>query len=826
MFMPVNSFRTFLILLTIAITFYGCKKIPIRTSEKSNTKSIETSRGPYNPSKPIYWDLIHTKLEVSFDFPKQHLLGKATITVKPHFYSQNTLTLQAKGFDLHTINYLYGDKIKTYTYDSKTIVITLNKSYSRSDTLSIEINYTAKPNDLPKSGSSAITEEKGLYFIDPLGTDPKKPTQVWTQGETEASQCWFPTIDATNVRCTQEMYITADNKYEVLSNGELVYKTEAANGQTTWYWEMKKPHAPYLFMMAVGEFAKVTDTWKGMEVSYYVEPEYEKYARSIFGETPAMIEFFSTKLDYPYPWPKYSQVVVRDFVSGAMENTSASVFMEALQVDDRFLVDDNWESIIAHELFHHWFGDLVTCESWANLPLNESFANFSEIAWFEYRHGWEAGLKHAQEDLEGYLSEAQTTQNPLIRYHYTDIEEMFDRHSYNKGGLVLNLLRNAVGEDAFYKSLHLYLTRNQYSPVEIDELRMAFEDVTGEDMHWFFDAWFLKRGHAQLYIEHRASKKSTTEITIEQKQDTTEGTIYRIPLQIDYRTKTDTTLQSKRYWVSNYKDTLILPVAFDQLSYLVVDSRHVVVGTIIHKKSTDLLKNQFQYGTDYLIRKDAFELIVKPENGKDNPYITHPEYAALVLKALNDKHADVRTAGLMEFTKFPIPGLENIFIPKFIDIASNDPNGELRSIALELIASIGATTKYISVFKKGLDAPSYHVSGACLNALLTVNDESTIARISEFESSSNVNIIASLASYYTKTGDQEHYEWFADKMNNATDQDVYDLMILFTKYVLQLGNEDKLKGSALLKKISVENPHDVIRKNAKTYAQFIDKSIK
>jgi aminopeptidase N len=822
----MNFIKNCLLILLISTVFYSCKKQPARSVEKTNSKSIQTSRSTYKPSIPILWNLIHTKLEVAFDFEKQHLLGKATIRLKPHFYSQNTLVLQAKGFDIHSIKFQNGIEIKTYTYDSKNIAIRFNKNYSRQDTLTLVIDYTAKPNDLPKSGSDAITEEKGLYFIDPLGTDPKKPTQVWTQGETVSSSCWFPTLDATNQRCTQEMYITADNKYTVLSNGELVYKTEAPNNQTTWYWEMKKPHAPYLFMMAVGEFAKVTDKWNDMEVSYYVEPEFEKYARDIFGQTPAMIQFFSTKLNYPYPWPKYSQIVVRDYVSGAMENTSASVFMEALQVDDRYLVDDTWESIIAHELFHHWFGDLVTCESWSNLPLNESFANFSELAWYEHRWGFEASLKHAQEDLEGYLNEAKTIQNPLIRYHYTDIEDMFDRTSYNKGGLVLNLLRNTVGEDAFYASLHLYLTRNAYTAVEIDELRMAFEDVTGEDMHWFFDAWFLKRGHPQLFVEHRASKKNTTDIIIEQRQDTIEGTLYRIPLQIDYRTRADTSLQSKRYWIDSYKDTINLPIAFDALSYLVIDSKHVVVGTIEHKKSTHLLKGDFNYGTDYLIRQQAFEQLVKVETIKENPYELHPELALLLLQGLNDKSSEVRTVATMEFSKYAIPNLENIFIPKLKEMAVSEPNGELRGTTILLLASLPQKPSYFDIYKQGINAPSYHVAGACLKALLKLNDEETIQKIPSFEHASNVNIISSLAEYYTKTGDQKHYQWFEDKMAQASNQDVYDLMVIFTKYALQLSNEDKIKAAAFLKQISVENPHEVIRKNAKTYAQYIEKSIK
>ncbi len=815
-----------LFLFAVVVTLSACKKQPVRTTEKNMPKIIQTSRGAYNPSNPLYWDLIHTKLEVSFDFKKQHLLGKATLSAKPHFYAQQTVVLQAKGFDIHSINYVNGVKITSYTYDSKSLTITLDKNYTRTDTLTLVIDYTAKPNDLPKSGSDAITEEKGLYFIDPLETDPKKPTQVWTQGETQSASCWFPTFDSPNQRSTQEMYITADKKYQVISNGELNYKTENADGTLTWSWSMKKPHAPYLFMMAVGEFAKVTDTWNGIEVSYYVEPAYEKYARNIFGETPAMIEFFSTKLNYPFPWPKYSQIIVRDFVSGAMENTSASIFMEALAVDDRFLVDDNWEQIIAHELFHHWFGDLVTCESWSNLPLNESFANFSEIAWFEHKHGYEAGLKHAQEDLEGYLSEAKTTQNPLIRFHYNDIEEMFDRHSYNKGGLVLNMLRDVVGEEAFYKSLNLYLTRNAYTPVEIAELRMAFEDVTGEDMHWFFDPWFMKRGHAQLNVEHHASKDKKTEIVIEQMQDTTEGTLYRIPLQIDYRTTADTTLRSARYWISHKKDSITLPVSISDLSYLVVDSKHLVVGTVQHEKNRTLLKGQFLYGTDYLLRKNAFEALVKPVSAKDNPYLVQPENIDLLTNALNDRSAEVRSVALLEFTKRAVPNLETAFIPKMKEMADKEPNGELRSKAISLIASLDNNADYLAIYKKGLNDLSYYVSGASLKALLVLQDAETIARIKEFESINNVNFISSLALYFIQTNDQTHYNWFEEKIQQASDQDVYNLMGLFTKYALQQSNEDKVRASKLLKDISINNQHEVIRQNAALYYQYLDKSLK
>jgi aminopeptidase N len=186
------------------------------------------------------------------------------------------------------------------------------------------------------------------------------------------------------------MVITVDTAFVTLSNGLLNYSVNNPDGTRTDYWEMKQPHAPYLFMMAIGKFKILKDKWRNKEVNYYLEPKFFSKAQNIFGRTPKMMEFFSNKLGVDFPWPKYHSVIVRDYVSGAMENTSASLFMEALQNDDKTADGDNWDNIVAHELFHQWFGDLVTCESWPNLPLNESFATFAELLWTEHSKGQDA----------------------------------------------------------------------------------------------------------------------------------------------------------------------------------------------------------------------------------------------------------------------------------------------------------------------------------------------------------------------------------------------------------------------------------------------------
>jgi aminopeptidase N len=335
--------------------------------------------------------LVHTKLDVKFDYSKRHLIGKEWVTLKPFAYATDSLTLDAKGMDLKTVALVNGKALQKlkYTYDQEQIKIQLGKNFLPDQAYTIFIEYIAKPDELKTKGSAAITDAKGLYFINPDSTVAKKPVQIWTQGETEASSAWFPTIDRTNQKTTSEISMTVPAKYVTLSNGKLVSQLKNNNGTRTDTWKMDLPHAPYLFMMAVGDFKIHKDKWKDKEVSYYLEPAYAPYAKEIFGTTPEMISYFSKILNIDYPWNKYSQIVVRDYVSGAMENTTATVHGDFVQRTPKEMVDEYYsqaESVIAHELFHHWFGDLVTAESWSNLTVNESFANYSEYLWAKHKY--------------------------------------------------------------------------------------------------------------------------------------------------------------------------------------------------------------------------------------------------------------------------------------------------------------------------------------------------------------------------------------------------------------------------------------------------------
>ncbi|MEM8896295.1 MAG: M1 family metallopeptidase, partial [Bacteroidota bacterium] len=452
------------------------------------------------------FDLLHIKLELSFDWEKQWVIGTATLELRPYFYEQRWVTLDAKGLEIKNIKLNNKESTLYYEQDSSKLLVDLGRAFTKEDTITIVVDYIGKPLEYSGNTNGIFHKEQGLYFINADGDNPNKPKQIWTQGETAYNSVWFPTIDHPNERCTQETIITVDSEFKTLSNGALQSSISNDDGTRTDHWLMDQPHAPYLFMLAIGDFAVVKDEYPDVSVTYWVEPEYEQYAKSIFGNTPEMIAFFSELFDYPYPWKSYSQVVVRDFVSGAMENTTASVFMEEVQVDSRTLLDYNWDYIIAHELAHQWFGNLVTCESWSYLTLNEAFANYAESLWMEYKYGNDEADYHRQEELYTYLTEALEQRLELIRYYYEDAEDLFDAHSYSKGGRVLHILREYAGDEAFFEALHIYLSENEYESVEVDQLRLAFEEVTGEDLNWFFDQWFFNPGHPQVEVQHSYEK--------------------------------------------------------------------------------------------------------------------------------------------------------------------------------------------------------------------------------------------------------------------------------------------------------------------------------
>src|SRR5687767_6286149 len=748
-------------------------------------ESIDTSwKKDYRETATRINNLVHTKLEVKPDFSKSYLYGKAWLTIKPHFYPTDSLTLDAKGMEFRKVAILKGTQqipLK-YEYDDFLLKIKLDKIYRSNESYLIFIDYTAKPDEFEaKYAEGALLGIKGMYFINPKGEEKGKPTQIWTQGETESSSAWFPTIDKTNQRTTQELTVTVNNKYVTLSNGKLVSQKKNADGTRSDYWKMDLPHAPYLFFLGVGEYAVVKDTWKGKEVNYYVEPEYASVAKNIFGNTPEMMSFFSKITGVEYPWVKYSQITGRDYVAGAMENTTATIHQETAQQDARQLVDGNiWEGTIAHELFHQWFGDYVTTESWSNLTLNESFADYSQTIWDEYKYGKDAGDAENFQGMQGYLQSGSQNKD-LVRFYYESREDMFDAVSYQKGGRILHMLRNYVGDEAFYKSINNYLTTNKFKSAEAHQLRLAFEEVTGRDLNWYFNQWYFSSGHPTVTIDYEYNDAAgKVNVIVKQTQKT--GKLFTLPLAIDIYNGTNK--DRKSVWAKNAVDTFTFN--YSKRPELVnVDGDKITLWSKKDNKTLENYIHQYKFAGLYLDRFEAVEFAGKNQN--------NPKAIELLKSALKDKYHGIRNYAI-NILDFKNESVKKEVEPVLADLAKNDKKSTVRGNA---IGRLGDYKKadYIPLFKAATKDSSYTVAGNALEALGKSDEAVAMAMAKELSRQPAKGLLKeAITTVIASSGDESLAEEiigsFAEMPLN---QAKFQALNSISAYLIALKNIEKIK---------------------------------
>ena len=715
----------------------------------------------YRPAEAMPWDLQHTRLRLRFDWAKEQVIGQATLRLRPTFRPQATVTIDAKGFEFKQVALGERDKRPLrYAANDSTVVITLDRTYARGEDIELYLDYVATPAE--SGGSEAITSDKGLFFINPRGEEADKPRQIWTQGETEHNSRWMPTIDQPNERATQEFWLTVDDKYTTLSNGLLVSSNKNADGTRTDYWRMDIPHAPYLHMLAVGEFAKVDDRWRDVPLSYYVEPEYEQDAKEIFAHTPEMLTFFSELLGVDYPWPKYSQIVVRDYVSGAMENTTAVVFGEFIQKHADELAEDNNDLIVAHEMFHHWFGDYVTTEAWSNLTLNEGFANYSEYLWLERHEGRGAAEAHRLNELQGYLSSGSRGGfHPLIWYQYraANGEDMFDQHSYNKGGLVLHMLRGYLGDEAFFASLKRYLEVHKLTAVEVDELRMAFEDTVGEDLHWFFDQWFLGNGHPELTVTYGYADGQAM-VTVEQTQDPSEfRPVFRLPTRIGHYPAAGGAPVMHDVVVTQRRQTFSFPAAEGDL--LVFDPESRVLGTRDEERPAADEVRVFERVGEPVRRLLAIREVRKAV--EDSSFVAP---AGFVARALGDAEFRIQNNAIA------LVDLDDAAaVAQLRALARNGKNPSVRESALVRLAEREDDPGLVGLYREVLAAEkSDRVRGAALRALYERDPAAALAEARKLESTDSDAMAVAIATLYATTGDSAYLPFFERKLPAVDNQ--------------------------------------------------------
>lgn len=651
--------------------------------------------------------LVHTRLDVRFDYRKHYLYGKEWVTISPFVHPTDSLRLDAKGMDIKSLCIVKDGKhipLK-YTYDQHSLGIKLDRIYQPAENYTVYLDYTAKPDELNLKAGKVILNDKGLFFINPDSAVKGKPVQIWTQSALENASVWFPTIDRPDQKTTDEISMTVPAKYVTLSNGRLASQHKNADGTRTDTWKMELPHSPYLFMMAVGDFKIYKDTWRGKEVSYYLEPQYAPYAKDIFGTTPEMMEYFSTLFGVDFPWNKYAQIVVRDFVSGAMENTSATLLISYVQGTKREMADryyDEGRSIIVHELVHQWFGDYVTTVDWGNATVNESFADFGETLWAEHKYGQDAGDAYNNEALLQYLGDPESAMKPLLRLMYDDPQDPFDLVSYQKGGRILNMLRNYLGAPVFFKGMTTYLKANAFKNGDVKKVRAAMEQASGKDLSWFFSQWYDGAGHPLLDFSYQWDEKLKTE-TVVVKQ-TQVGKAFVLPMAIDLYV--DGKKIRKEIWLKNKLETLAYQLpARPQL--VNVDADKITLAVKADHKSMDELLFQYKNAPLYMDRYEAIEAATA------NPAQSMAQQ--IVLAALQDKYYGLRLKALTGVD--PSGMMVNAsLVPSVIRLARNDENNLVRAAAITALSKLKDAEQHLTVFEEGLRDTSYAVVAAALTA--------------------------------------------------------------------------------------------------------------
>ena len=471
--------------------------------EKTRSFELPGAKPHYNPDRPGQVD--HIFLDLILDIPNQSFKGTCTTTIIPVRPGIQQLTMDAVDLTIESV--LVESISQSFDYDGEQIQIHLQQP-ATTEAIKVEIAYSV---DHP---------QRGLYFISPDEHYPDKPTQVWTQGEDEDSRFWFPCFDYPGQLATSEIRVKVPTGFKAISNGELI-KTEEVDNSVIYHWSQQQVHPTYLMTLAVGDFAVIEDEWRGKPVTYYVEKGREADGKRSMGKTPRMVEFLSNKYGYDYPYPKYAQVCVDDFIFGGMENTSTTLLTDRCLLDERAATDNmRTESLVLHELAHQWFGDLVVIKHWSHAWIKEGMASYAEVFWTEEEYGKDDAAYYLLNEARTYISEDSTRyRRPIVTNIYREAIELYDRHLYEKGACVYHMIRAILGDELFDKAIQTFVRDNAHNTVETVDLLRAIDKATGYNLMFLFDQYVFRGGHPDYQVAYAWDGDSKlAKLTVTQKQ--------------------------------------------------------------------------------------------------------------------------------------------------------------------------------------------------------------------------------------------------------------------------------------------------------------------
>jgi aminopeptidase N len=596
---------------------------------QSQTPQPPTRRAGQQIPPPQYipphdYDQRNIKLDLRFDWDQEQAIGTATITLAPVVKDLRRVDFDGANMSISGAALASGTPLKFENDVTKAKVsVLLDRAYQPSEELTVVISYhTNQPPPERRAGLGG----GGLNFIKPRPDDPTRPRQIWTQGEAETNHLWFPCFDHPNDFATSEIVATVAKPLSVVSNGKLVEVKENGDGTRTFDWKIDEPHATYLTSIIVGEFAAVTADYDGIPIVTNVYRNEVEEGRVTAARLPEMVKFFSEKTGVKYPYAKYAQTTVRDF-GGGMENISATTQTDNMIHDARTELDSNTDGLQSHELAHQWFGDYLTCRTWSDIWLNESFATYFQAMWDEHHLGHDDFLYldvKANQDAY-YQAWNRGQRRPIVTKNYSNPDAVFDTYAYPRGGAVLHMLRTYLGEDNWWRSINHYLTKYAHQPVETSQFRIAIEETTGQPLDWFFDEWLYKMGHPVFRVsqDYDAAKKT---LVIRVRQEQLLDLESQYPQVVLFQTPVDIEIGTSS---GNRIERVQIDATQEQSFRFSVDSEPLLVnfdygGTLIKElifdKTTGQLAYQLAHDQDVLGRIWALQqLRTRLNDGKSRP---------------------------------------------------------------------------------------------------------------------------------------------------------------------------------------------------------------
>ncbi len=528
-------------------------------------------------SKPQYapdrsFDATHVKLEIDLQVEDSAFDGVCTTTLSAFHDGAGEVTFDA--VDMKVRSATAGGRKCRFTHKDGKLNVKLPRKVKAGESVSVAVDYRVEKPKL------------GIYFVHPDKYYPDTPTQVWTQGQDEYSRYWFPCHDAPQEKATTEMVVTVPEDFTAVSNGRLVkVKHRKRDKRKTFHWSIATAHSMYLVSLAAGRWVEIKNSWAGIPITYYTEKPRVRMARNAFGKTPKMMKFFSDSTGVKYPYEKYAQVAAADFIYGGMENTSATTQTDIALCDDRAKAENWHELLVAHELAHQWFGDLLTCKDWSHAWLNESFATYFDSLFNEHEHGFDSFRYNMLGNARNYFGEdKEHYRRPIVTNVYKEPTDIFDRHLYEKGSCVLHMLRYVLGDELWWRSINTYLTDNRGASVETVDLINAVEKATGQNLRWFFDQWVFKAGHPEYRVRYDWDKKAKEAVIwVVQEHRTDEETgLFRMPIMFEFKMKGGRTKRFKE-WVEDQEHTFRFKLASEPELFGFDPDNHVLKRAMITK---------------------------------------------------------------------------------------------------------------------------------------------------------------------------------------------------------------------------------------------------